>query len=82
MDFVDMNVVYSALLDYLKEIAYSLKNTHIKDSKKKAKFFKVINSVLKIPKITKFFELYELIEDFSYIYKPYLVSIFKLKSIN
>jgi len=69
-----MNIIYSALLDYLKEIAFSLKDTYIPDARKKAKFFKIVNSVLKISKITKFIELYELIEDFSFIYKPYLVS--------
>ena len=72
-----MNIIYSALLDHLKEISFSLKDIEIEDAKKKAKYMKVINSVLKINKISKFVELYELIEDFSYFFKPYLVSKIK-----
>jgi hypothetical protein len=69
-----MNIVYSALLDYLKEVAYSKQFDEFENAFKKAKFLKVLNCLLKIPKITKFIELYELIEDFSDIFKPYIVS--------
>lgn len=69
-----MKKIYAAFLDSFKELAFEIKNTPYKKADVKMKINKIMDSILKIEKLSKFIEIYEILEDFAKYYKVYVVS--------
>jgi len=76
LDFVDMGKVYNAFLDSFKEMATEIELIPKKNPKQRVIINRICETIFNTEKISKFIQIYELLEDLGDFYNIYFVRKF------